>query len=355
MKSDAKLNILILGTQVPFTSGGAEILIEGLRRELVQREYCVDVVSLPFAAQPKAALLKQMALWRALELGEFAGKKVDLVIATKFPSYMVKHPNKVLWLIHQHRQLYDLYGSRFGDFDTEAADESLRRMVLRADKVALSECSARFTISENVSTRLKRYLGYDSEVLFPPLPLGSRYYSSSSEDYILSVGRLCSIKRVDLMIKALPRVDDRLKLKIVGLPDEPAIDSYLRSEVEKHHLQRRVEFLGRVDDQTLLDLYARAFAVYYAPYDEDYGFVTLEALASGRPVLTAADSGTVLEFVNDQENGLVVNPDEQALAEAVNRLYSDNSLHEKLSENAQISESAPTWDDIIEALTYFGN
>lgn len=344
-------NILILSAQVPFTRGGAEILIDGLRRELTNRDFCVDVVSLPFSAQPKSALLKQIAMWRALELIAFAGKKVDLVIGTKFPTYMVCHPNKTVWMIHQHRQLYELYGSRFGDFDTGPDDESLRRMVLQADREALAECGAIYTISSNVGVRLKRYLDFDSAVLTPPLPLGEEYYSGEAEDYILSVGRLCSIKRVDLIIRALPQIPDRLKLKIVGLPDEPAIDTYLRSEIDKHHLWDRVEFLGRVDNDTLLKLYAHAFAVYYAPYDEDYGLVTIEALASNRPVVTAVDSGTVLEFVEDEENGLVVEPNEHAIAGAFNRLLEDAELYARLSEGSGQKRLTHTWDEIIEQLT----
>lgn len=344
-------NILILGTQVPFTRGGAEILIDGLRRELAQRGYGVDVVALPFSAQPKTDLLQQIAMWRALELKAFAGRKVDMVIATKFPSYIVAHPNKVTWLIHQHRQLYELYGSRFGDFDASPADEALRRMVLQADRQALGECRAIYTISNNVSARLKRYLDFQSSVLAPPLPLGGAYYGGEAQNYILSVGRLCSIKRVDLIVKALPQIDEGLTLKIVGVADEPAIDTYLRSEIDKHHLWHRVEFLGRVDDQALLDLYAHAYAVFYAPFDEDYGFVTLEALASGQPVVTAMDSGTVLEFVVDEKNGLVVEANEQAMANAFNRLWRDKELRQRLSKGSEGSTLTNTWDEIITQLT----
>ncbi|MCB0322934.1 MAG: glycosyltransferase family 4 protein [Bdellovibrionales bacterium] len=349
-------NILILSAQVPFTRGGAEVLIERLRAELSDRGYGVDVVSLPFNAQPKRAILKQMALWRALDLTSFAGRSVDLVIATKFPTYMVKHPNKVTWLVHQHRQVYELYGTRFGDFDTGPVDESLRRMVVEADSVALKECRARYTISENVSRRLERYLGLESQSVLPPLPLGNAYRSSTVGDYILSVGRICSIKRVDLIVKSMPRIDERLKLKVVGLPDEPAIEAYLKSEIEKHHLWHRVEFLGRVSDDELIELYAGAFAVYYAPYDEDYGFVTLEALASGRPVITATDSGTVLEFIRHEENGLVLEPNEQAIAEGVNRLLHDQPLQDRVRNTLRnqptiASPSAMTWDHVVARLT----
>ncbi len=351
MSTPGRANILIVTAQVPFTKGGVELQVELLRRELELRDYTADVVSLPFGAIPKETLLNQVAIWRALDLTAFAGRKVDLVIATKFPSYMVKHPCKVLWLVHQHRQLYDLYGTRFTDFHSNMADEALRQLIVRADEIALRECKRIYTISPNVTERLRAFLGIESTPLAPPLPLGTAYRVGDPQDYILSVGRLCSSKRVDLIIKAMAQIAPELKLKIAGVADEPGIESYLESEIDKHHLWERVEFLGRVNDQTLLSLYARAFAVYYAPFDEDYGFVTLEALASGRPLVTAHDSGGVLEFIRDEENGLIVEAHEQAIANAMNRLFTDRSLYERLARGAKESQVHPSWDEVIGELT----
>lgn len=348
---DRPYRILITSAQVPFTQGGAEVLAAGLRRELQARGHLVDLVQLPFNALPKEVLLNQIALWRALDLSTFSGQEVDLVIATKFPSYIVSHRNKVVWLVHQHRQIYDLYGSDFGDFRTDVKDEQLRRMITTADETALKECRSVFTISGNVADRLARYLGVNGVPLLPPLPLGDRYRSAAPQNYILSVGRLCTIKRVDLLIKALPQIGTSIVAKIVGQPDEPGIERYLHSEIEKHHLGHRVEFLGRVDDQQLIDLYANALAVYYAPYDEDYGFVTLEALASGRPVVTASDSGGVLEFIVNEKNGLVVAPNEAAIASAFNRLRNDRDLYSRLAAGAAASPVPGSWEQVIEALT----
>ncbi len=351
MANPGKLHVLIASVQVPFTRGGAEVLVDGLQREFKSKGHLVDTVLLPFSAQPKEVLLQQVALWRALDLRVFGGKKIDLVVCTKFPSYLVSHPCKISWLVHQHRQMYDLYGTRFGDFNTGVEDETLRRMLLRADKLGLEECKAVFTISSNVSSRLKRYLDIESTVLMPPLPLGTRYHHALPEQYILSVGRICSIKRIDLMIRAMAKVDGRMQLKIVGIADEPAIAEYLQSEINKHHLWDRVQFMGRVSDEELLGLYARAFTVFYAPYDEDYGLVTLEALASGKPVIACVDSGGVLEFVHDEENGLVVEPDEQAISQAINRLIGDQPLYDRLSRDAKKIPLTASWDEIIEKMT----
>ena len=352
MHSRRPRSILVLGTQVPFTRGGAEVLVDGLVHELRQRQFEVDVVNLPFCAQPKSILSRQIALWRTLPLHSFAGREVDMVICTKFPTYAVQHPCKVLWLIHQHRQLYDLYGSRFGDFDTSDEDEALRRILLESDKELLSECQRRFTISDNVAKRLERYVGLDAQVLCPPLPMGDSYYSSENhEPYLLSVGRLCSIKRVDLLLKALPMIDERLSLKIVGVADEPDFQAYLESEVEKHQLWHRVTFLGRVSNEDLLGLFAKAFATCYVPYDEDYGYVTHESLMSSCPVITTQDSGGVLSFVQDEQNGLIAQATKDSIAEACNRLIKEPGLRDRLVKGASQQHTGTTWDEVIEGLT----
>ncbi|RIL05752.1 MAG: glycosyl transferase family 1 [Proteobacteria bacterium] len=348
-------NILILGVKVPFTSGGQEVLVQSLARELKVRGHLVDLVELPFSPVPKEALLTQAAMWRSLELGEFGGKQVDLVIATKFPSYYARHPGKSLWLVHQHRAIYDLYGSRYSDFSDDPRDEALRRMLVEGDKKVLAECSFVSGISKNVSKRLKDFCGIEAKALYPPLPLGSRYRCAEAQNYVLCVGRICAIKRPDLMIKALPIVHNIIKLKIAGVPDEPGIMDYLNNEIAKHHLQDRVEFLGRVSDQELIELYAGALAVYYAPHNEDYCYVTLEAMASGKPIITAHDSGGVLEFVQDGVQGLVVEPNTDAIGHALNRLVDNRKLAEELGQNGRkfVKQSGlldSGWDQVIDGL-----
>ncbi len=349
--STKRANILIATTQVPYTEGGAEVLVRTLRKELSSRDFNVDVVQIPFSAEPKSELLRQMALWRNLDLKSFSGHDVDLVITTKFPSYMVNHPRKSLWLVHQHRQFYDLYASRFGDFSSDRDNETIRQMVMDADKKALEECQACYTISPNVTDRVNRYFGMNAPSLPPPLPLGDAYHRSEPENYLLSVGRICSIKRVDMMIKAMAQVDDSLKLKIVGLPDEAAHEQYLKNEIDKHHLWNRVEFLGRVSEEDLISLFSKAFAVYYAPFDEDYGYVTLEALASGVPVITCTDSGGVLSYIEHGKNGLLAEPTVDAVAEQANRLLKEEGLRTALAANCTVGDFTATWDQVVESLT----
>lgn len=354
LKEPQDTRILVAGVQVPFTVGGAEILVSRLIEELRQRNYKVDLVQLPFNASAADEVLAEIVRWQSLDLSELSGREVDLVICTKFPSYLLSHPRKSIWLVHQYRQFYDLYGSGFGASATSFKDEVLRQIVVRSDLASLVSSSVLCTISQNVSNRLKRYLDLDSSVIMPPLPLANRYFSGEKGNYILSVGRLCHIKRVDLLIKALPRIASDVTLKIVGVSDEPEIDKYLKNEIDKHHLWDRVQFLGRVEDEELLNLYSNAFAVYYAPFDEDYGFVTLEALASGKPVVTAFDSGGTLEFILNEQNGFVVTPDPNALATAFNKLWRDSELYLKMQSNIanmrKETDGPTNWDQVISSL-----
>lgn len=348
-------NILILGVKVPFTRGGQEVLVSSLMRELKARGHEADLVELPFTVFPKESILNQAALWRTLDLSEFAGKKVDLVIATKFPSYYAKHKRKSLWLVHQRREIYELYGSRFSDFSDDPRDEALRRMLVEGDNRVIGECAFVSGISKNVVERLESYNGIKGRALYPPLPLMGKYRCEVAENYILSVGRICTIKRVDLMLKAMPIVHSTLKLKIAGVADEPGIMDYLNNEIDKHHLWERVEFLGRVSDEELIDLYARALAVYYAPFDEDYGYVTLEAMASGKPVIAAVDSGGVLEFVKDGETGIVLEPNTDSVGHGVNKLIEDKAWAKQLGENGSrkieaMKDELESWDKVVEGL-----
>lgn len=346
--------ILVLGVKVPFTHGGQEVLVASLVKKLRERGHEVDQVELPFNPLPKQNLLVQAAMWRSLDLENFAGQKVDLVIATKFPSYYARHPRKSVWLVHQLRSIYDLHGTQFSDIGDDPRDESMRRMLTDGDNIALGECAFRSCISKNVADRLKAFNGLSSTVLYPPLPLGERYYSESPEPYILSVGRICRIKRLDLMIRALEHTPP-ITLKVVGVADEPGAMEYFSNLIKHHGLESRVSFLGRVSDEELLSLYARALGVFYAPFNEDYGYVTLEAMASSRPVITASDSGGTLEFVRDGENGFIVEPSPVGVANACNRLLSEPDLSAHLGEAGRrmIEKSgmlSAGWDAVIEGL-----
>ena len=133
-------NILVCEAQVPFVRGGAEFLVRELVRELQARGHRAELVSVPFKWYPKEEILPHAAAWRLLDLSESNGRPIDLVIASKFPTYFVRHPHKVAWLMHQYRAAYELCGTVYSDFGHTELDVGLRDTLIRLDTEMLGEC-----------------------------------------------------------------------------------------------------------------------------------------------------------------------------------------------------------------------
>ena len=156
------MRIAVCHPQVPFARGGAEILSEGLVRELRARGHEAELVTIPFRWYPGTKVLSQALLWRLADLEEVQGSPIDLVVATKFPSYVVRHPNKVVWLVHQFRQAYELDGTDLGQFGDDPEGRSALHAIHRLDQATLGEAKRVFAISGNVAERLRRSTGIEA-------------------------------------------------------------------------------------------------------------------------------------------------------------------------------------------------
>jgi glycosyltransferase involved in cell wall biosynthesis len=339
--------ILVCEAQVPLVSGGAEIHVRQLVSRLREHGYEADLVSVPFKWYPKEEILAHAAAWRLLDLGESNGTPIDLVIATKFPSYFARHSNKVAWLIHQYRAAYELCGTPYSDFAHVDLDVGLRRQIIELDTAMLGECRRLFTNARNTAARLEKFNGLAAEPLYHPPRLADRLAGGPAGDYLLSVGRLETVKRHDLAVRALAQAGSGLRLVVVGEGTQAANLRRLAGELG---LADRVRFEGAASDERLLELYAGALGVVYAPFDEDYGYVTLEAFLARKPVVTARDSGGTLEFVDDGVNGFVCEPDAAALADAFSRLAGDRARARALGHAGYERARLVTWDGVIEKL-----
>jgi glycosyltransferase involved in cell wall biosynthesis len=341
--------IVVCEAQVPFVHGGAEVHVRELMRELNTHGYQAELVSVPFKWYPKEEILPHAAAWRLLDLSESNGRPIDLVIASKFPTYFVRHPNKVAWLIHQYRAAYELCGTEYSDFGHNEQDVGLRDTLIRLDTEMLGECRHIFANAGNTANRVRKYNGLSAEALYHPPRLAGRLAAADVTygDYVLSVGRIESVKRVDLLVWAMARVDKPIRLVVAG-------DGTQRANVERvaadAGVADRVEFLGTVEDERLLALYRDALAVLYPPFDEDFGYVTLEGFLSRKPVITASDSGGPNEFVVDGVNGIVCAPVPEAFADAINTVARDKRRAASMGSAGYDRARTITWDGVIEKL-----
>src|SRR5579884_2687201 len=163
------MRILITTVKVPFVRGGAEVLSEGLHRALSAAGHDAETIAIPFKWYPPERVLDHLLACRLLDVTEACGTRIDRVIGLKFPAYLIPHPNKVLWLLHQHRQAYDLWDHpEAGDLRHSPAGVQVREAVRHADIGLIPEALRVFTISKNVSRRLDNYCSIRSTALYHP-------------------------------------------------------------------------------------------------------------------------------------------------------------------------------------------
>ncbi len=323
------------------------MLAEGLCDALNAAGHRAELVALPFQWQPHAELFKSALAWRLLDLKMANGVKIDRIIATKFPSYAAAHPHKIVWLVHQYRQAYDWYGTPLSEFTASPDDQKTRQQIFELDHRALREAHARFAISKNVAARLKRFNALDATPLYPPPRLTGKFFAGEYGDYVLYVGRLDRAKRIDLLLRAFAKTQ-RGRVLIAGTGAE---EKNLWQLAHALNIAARVEFLGFVDDARVLELYAHARAVFYAPIDEDYGFAAVEALMSARPVITTDDAGGVLEFIENENDGWVTRAEINEIAQALHRAFENVEPCRALGERGRERVREISWARVVEQLT----
>ena len=347
------MRVAVLHPQTAFVRGGAETHAEALVRALKAAGHDADLVRIAGKWYPASQLAHQMAVWRSFDITESNGLKVDAVIALKFPAYLIEHERKIVWLIHQHRTAYELWDHpEFADLSRQDDGAGVRDMVWNADRLSLNEAKRVFTNSKNVQERLWSSLRIPSDHLYHPSGVTEHLLDQAPGpygDYVLFPSRMESLKRQSLAIDAMTHVRSDVKLVLVGRgPDE----TQLRERVDKLRLKDKVRFEIGVSDDRLHQLYLGALAVYFGPFDEDYGYVTLEGFAAERPVVTLTDSGGPLEFVADGETGFVRPPEPTDIAGAFDRLQGDHGLAERMGKagNAFVRAEVPRWPDVVARL-----
>lgn len=334
--------IIVCNTIHPFITGGSELFANKLVKELNKAGHNAMLLTMSFFPNfEKDSIKRACEPWKYLDLTKFA----DVVIPLRFPTWYINHPNKIVYLNHQMRIAYDLYDKPYGPKHSENAFEAAE-YIRKVDKY-LKDSKKIFAVSKNVQSRLKQYSGLDSELLYHSLPNEELHYAGDYGDYILSVGRLVRMKRVELLIKAMAHTKTPVRCMIVG---EGIERPNLKKLIEELNIQNKVQLLGWVQEMDLVDLYAECLSSFYAPVDEDYGLITLESFKSAKPVLTTEDSGGVLEFVQNDVNGFVLREDPEMFAAVIDKLYLDRSLARSLGVAGLESVKHISWKTCIEKL-----
>jgi glycosyltransferase involved in cell wall biosynthesis len=272
-----------------------------------------------------------------------------MVVGMKFPAYLVSHPRKVLWVMHQFRAAYDLWGTRFDELHERPEGLELQAFIKGADERAIGESRKVFANSKTVADRLKRYNNIESEPLYHPPPMVEWLSPGEQLDYVLYPSRMEPIKRQELLIEAASLLKSPLRVVLTGDSHDHA---HYESLVRQFKVEDRVQILRNVGQEELVELYSNALAVCYLPFEEDYGYVTLEAMYSAKPVVVLTDGGGATEFVDNGSDGFVVEPQPAAIAQALDELYADKRRARTMGERGRekILAMDLCWDKVVERL-----
>jgi glycosyltransferase involved in cell wall biosynthesis len=346
------LRIVIATVQVPFVRGGAEVLAEGLREVLHAQGHEAEIVTMPFKWYPPERIMDHMLICRLLDLTESSGTPVDRVIGLKFPAYLIPHPNKVLWILHQHKAAYELWDHPLNDLSQLPNSSRIRDAIHRADQQCIPEAKRIFTIAATVSNRLKKYCGIDSVPLYHPPRHAERFYCAEAEDYLFFPSRLAPVKRQSLVLEAMAQTRQPIRLRFAGTADSPFYAEELKRLALKLNVEHRVEWLGHVTEEEKRRCYAHARGIIFPALDEDYGYVTLEAMLASKPVITCEDAGGPLEFVRHEKTGLIARPTPEGLASAMDKLWSDRDQAKALGEagRARYIALKISWSEVVKRL-----
>ena len=380
---------LIAPSGVPFVVGGAEKLWWGLSGHVNRHTgHAMELIKLPSPERDFGSIVQSYERWSLLNLDHF-----DAVISTKYPAWMVQHPNHVVYLQHTLRGLYDTYPKGLptkpgrlppavqalwrllespgtdraqlpeifdrvrGMQQDEALEPQalreltalpgplLRALVHKLDAIGLAPGAIRryFAISGVVARRADYFpAGAQVEVL--PHPSNLEGLHEGPAEFVFTASRLDAPKRLDLLVRAYKRSSTTVPLCIAG--DGPEADT-LRALAAA---DSRIRFAGRLNDDALVEHYSRAALVPFVPFDEDMGLITLEAMAAGKPVLTVTDAGGVTEFVQDGVNGRIVAPTETALASALDELLADPARLLAMGTAAKTTAAEVNWGRTAQAL-----
>ncbi len=343
------MKVAVLNTCVPFVWGGAEHLAEALTQKLVTYGHQASLIRIPFRWEPPAKIVEGMLACRLMSI-----PNVDRVIALKFPVYYIPHPNKTIWLLHQFRQAYDLWGTELQGLPDNAEGHDTRNVIIQTDNLCLRQADRIHTISPVVSDRLKKFNDIDAEPIFHPLLETSHFYCREYGGYIFYPSRINAAKRQHLAVESFRHVTTDVKLVIAGLAEDVRYLEQLQSTIDRYHLREKVTVMPRfISEQEKADLYADALGCIYTPFEEDsYGYVTLEAYYSRKPVISCLDSGGTSITVKDGLTGIMTAPEPHAIAAAADQLYRDRSAAKKMGVAGWefVKTLNISWDNVINRL-----
>ncbi len=342
------MKIILFSSYVPFVNGGYRNIVDWLKLILEGKGHQVEKIYLPQSDNP-GLLFQQMMAIRYVNFD-----MADRVICFRPQSHLVRHKHKIIWFLHHIRVFYDLWNSPYRGFPDDPKHRNIRDALHVIDSEALNEAKKIFSNSYIIKKRLLNYNKVDSEVLYPPLYQSELFHCSAFNDEIICISRVEHHKRQHLLIEALKHTKSPVRLRLIGKSSCDDYPKFLLSLISEYKLENRVVFENIwMSNEDKVNYLSNCLALAYLPLDEDsYGYPSLEASYSSKPILTTTDSGGVLELVKDGFNGYISEPSPLHLAEIMDNLYYNRKKTALMGQNAKMrmEELNISWDHVVTRL-----
>ncbi|MFC7419992.1 glycosyltransferase family 4 protein [Iodobacter arcticus] len=337
------MRIMLAANITPFLHGGADYHIQGTADALTAAGCQVEILRLPFTFSPEQSILDLMQWCKTLDLNQPNGYRIDRLISLQFPCYGINHNKHTAWIMHQHRAVYELYDQN------QPAMPELKNAIEQFDQQSLNQCHQRFANSKRVAERLYQFNNLKATALYHPPPAYQAFHAAENLGYIFCPSRIETLKRQDLLIKALALAPNALPIVIAGTGGQ---SEQLMQLINQLGLNSRVRMLGAINEAQKIAYYAHASAVFFAPYDEDYGYITHEAMLSGKAVISCTDSGGPLEFIEHGNTGWIIPPNPQAIAEVLNWIAQHPNQTAEMGKAAKAAwpEFGISWNKVVSQL-----
>lgn len=323
--------------------GGAEAFHDGFCEALSHQGWSVDKIQIGSDESTFEGILETYLYCYDLDVSQY-----DLVISSKAPSYAVRHPRHLCYLQHTIRVFYDMFDVEFPTPNETLLRNRERIQQLDTGLLAPGRVERIFTNGNETLRRLRRYNGLDGEVLYPGL-LRDLFHTGRFDNYLFLPGRLHRWKRVGLLIDAMHYVKSDVELRIAGVGED--YEKFVGRAAD----DPRIRFLGRISDEECIEQYANALAVPFVPLMEDFGYITLEAFRSGKPVITCSDSGTPVDLVSKSNGGVVTDPVPASIAVAIDELASTPVAAREMGSRGRLLSETITWYNAVARLTQYSN
>jgi len=341
------MKVALFVSATPFVRGGTELLIDELKQQLEERGHKAKLFRLPFTYEFETGMFLNALSAQLLNFDYY-----DVLLSFKWPTYLAAHRHKNLWIFHQFRQAYDMFGEHYGLNDDETGN-AIKQLVIQTDAVALNQVKNIFALSQSAK-RLEEYSGIVADVLYTPLPNSEKYHNNDTGNYIYCASRMDGMKRQLMAVEAMRYTKSGAKLILDGKCEDDSLMKKMYSIIETYGLDDKVTINAEfVPEAVKIDRFANCLAGIYIPLDEDSpGLVTFEILYSHKALITVNDSGGVANFSSNSNHAFVVEPTPQAIAEKIDYLYENKAVARQMGENAYmyIVNLNVNWDDTIRRL-----